>query len=119
MADYERLEAYCLSKKGAQKEVKQEWEATLYKIGDKIFAMRGTDSGGRPIITLKADPADGVFLREQYKEIIAGYYMNKTHWNSVYLDGVVPNDLLRDMIDKSYDIVFGSLSKKAQKATGG
>jgi predicted DNA-binding protein (MmcQ/YjbR family) len=116
MIDYERLETRCLSKKGATKEYKAEWEATLYKIGDKMFAMRGADKSGRSIITLKADPTDGAFLRERYKDIIAGYYMNKTHWNSVYLDGAVPDDLLDDLIDKSYDIILRSLPKKTQKA---
>lgn len=41
--------------------------------------------------------------------------MNKVHWNSVYLDGDVPDDILKQMIDMSYNLIFNSLSKKVQK----
>jgi predicted DNA-binding protein (MmcQ/YjbR family) len=49
------------------------------------------------------------------KHIVTGYYMNKEHWNSVYLDVDVPDAILKQMIDMSYDLVFNSLSKKLQK----
>lgn len=41
--------------------------------------------------------------------------MTKEHWNSLYLDGDVPDDVLKQMIDMSYELVLGSLSKKKQK----
>jgi len=72
-----------------------------------------------PIITLKLLPADGDFLRRQYEDIVPGYYMNKDHWNSVYLDGSIPDDVLQGMIDKSYSILFDALTKKAQKEIAG
>ena len=53
-------------------------------------------------------------MRQQYADIIPGYYMNKVHWNSVKADGEVPDDLLKDMLDKSYQLVLSSLSKKKQ-----
>ncbi|HOO32967.1 MAG TPA: MmcQ/YjbR family DNA-binding protein [Thermotogota bacterium] len=112
---YSWLEAYCLAKQGATKEFKVEWNATKYLIGGKMFALQGTDQTNRPIITLKLLPSDGDFLRNQYEDIIPGYYMNKDHWNSVYLDGSTPDDVLREMIDKSYTIVFNSLAKKVQR----
>jgi len=67
------------------------------------------------IITLKLDPLDGDFLRNQYEDIIPGHYMNKQHWNSIYLDGTVPENLMKEMIDKSYHLVLSGLSKKAQR----
>ena len=53
-------------------------------------------------------------LRDQYADITPGYYMNKEHWNSVNLNGAVPDNLLKDMVEKSYRLVLGGLSKKAQ-----
>jgi len=112
---YSWLDDYFLEKQGVIKEFKEEWNATKYVIGGKMFALQGTDKTTRPIITLKLSPADGDFLRQQHEDIIPGYYMNKVHWNSVYLDSSIPDDLLREMIDKSYTLVFKGLTKKAQK----
>jgi Uncharacterized protein conserved in bacteria len=117
--NYPWLDEYCMSKKSATKEYKEEWQATKYMIGGKIFAMQGDDNTNRPIITLKLLPAEGSSLRKQYEDIVAGYYMNKEHWNSVYLDGSVPDEIVRDMIDKSYAILFASLTKKMQKEITG
>ena len=64
---------------------------------------------------MKCIPPFGETLRKEYEHIVAGYYMNKEHWNSVYLDGDVPDAILKQMIDMSYDLVFTSLSKKLQK----
>ena len=112
---YPWFEEYCTSKKGAYKEYKEEWGAFRYMIRDKMFCMHGGDKEGKEIITLKLEPMHGQFLREQYNGvIIPGYYMNKEHWNSVYVDGDVPDEVLRDMADKSYELILGAFSKKAQ-----
>lgn len=111
---YEWLDEYCLSKKGAEKDFKLEWDATRYTIGGKIFAMQGGDKDKKAIITLKCDPLFGKTLRDQHKHIVPGYYMNKEHWNSVYLDGDVPDDVLKHMIDMSYELVLNSLSNKVR-----
>jgi predicted DNA-binding protein (MmcQ/YjbR family) len=118
MKKYEWLDEYIASKKGAFKEYKTEWEVDRYMIRDKMFGMRGGDGKGREIITLKLEPAEWQFLREQYKDVIVpGYYMNKEHWNSVYTDVEipVPDDVLRDMVNKSYALILSGFSKKAQK----
>ncbi|AOY76564.1 MmcQ/YjbR family DNA-binding protein [Clostridium formicaceticum] len=112
---YEWLDEYCLSKKGVEKDFKVEWDATRYLIGGKMFALQGGDKNNKAITTLKCEPQFGKFLREQHQHIVAGYYMNKEHWNSVYLDGDVPDDVLKEMIDMSYESVLNSLSKKKQK----
>lgn len=110
------LDEYCLSNTGTEKEYKIEWEATLYRIGGKMFAMVGEDKQGRQIVTLKCEPDFGQFLRDTHKDIMPGYYMNKTHWNSVDLNGDVPDDIVRQMIDMSYTLVLHSLSLKMQRA---
>lgn len=112
MNHYSWLDAYCESLQGAKKEYKDEWAATRYLVAGKMFALQGKDQTGRPIVTLKLAPENGVFLRNRYQDVVAGYYMNKTHWNSVYLDGTVPDEVLRDMIGESYAIICKALTKK-------
>ena len=70
-------------------------------------------------ITLKLDPAEGDFLRGQYEDILPGYYMNKTHWNSVRAQGSVPDDLLRNLLDEAYRLVLRALPKKKQREITG
>lgn len=112
---YEWLDEYFLSKKFVEKDFKAEWSATRYMIRGKMFAMQGGDKEGKAIITLKLEPSYGESLRAQFKDIIPGYYMNKVHWNSMYLAGDTPDEVLRDMADQSYRLIFESLSKKVQK----
>ena len=112
---YEWIDAYCLAKKGAEKDYKLEWDADRYMIRSKIFALQSGDKYGKPIISVKLEPLFGEMLRSQYKDIIAGYHMNKIHWNSLYLDGDVPDDTVMKMLDMSYQLVLKSLSKKEQQ----
>ena len=98
------------------KDLQEDWNWIRYQIGGKMFAAVCLDDDDRPYyITLKLEPLEGDFWRKQYEDIIPGYYMNKTHWNSVKADGEVPDDILKDLLEKSYRIVFSSLSKKKQK----
>ncbi len=111
---YDWLDDYCRLKKGAEKDFKAEWDATRYMLRGKMFAMQGSDKSGKAIITLKLEPSHGQLLREQYKDVTPGYYMNKEHWNSVYFDGTVPDDLLKDMVDESYTLILNSNTKKVR-----
>ena len=114
---YSWMDDYLMAKPGVTKDLQAEWNWIRYKVGEKMFAAICLDdaTGKAVYITLKLDPAEGEFLRQQYADIIPGYYMNKTHWNSVKIEGAVPDDLLREMLEKSYQLVLGSLSKKKQR----
>jgi len=112
---YEWLDEYCLAQSGATKDYKLEWEAVRYMVGGKMFAMCAGDKYKKAIITLKLDPVFGDLLRQRYKDIVPGYYMNKLHWNSLYLDGKVPDEVLKTMVQESHRLIFGALSKKLQK----
>lgn len=114
LTHYEWMDAYCLAKPGAQKDYKAEWNAVRYLLGGKMFAMVGGDKEGRPIISVKLEPEFGEFVRRSSRFIVPGYYMNKTHWSSVYLEGDVPDSLMREMLDRSWRLIFTSLSKKVQ-----
>ena len=113
---YPWIDDYLLGKKGVTKDLQQDWNWIRYQIGGKMFAAICLDENDAPYyITLKLDPAEGDFLRNQYEDIIPGYYMNKLHWNSIKADGEVPDELLMDLLDKSYELVLGGFSKKKQK----
>ncbi len=112
---YNWIDEYLMSKSGVTKDLKVEWNWIRYQIGGKLFAAICLDSSNRPhYITLKLNPDEVEFLRKQYEDIIPGYYMNKVHWNSVNPDGNVPDELLKEMLDKSYNLILDSFSKKKQ-----
>ncbi len=113
---YEWVDEYLMKKTGVTRDLQKDWNWMRYQIGGKMFAAVCRDEKDHPYyITLKLEPLEGDFLRKQYEDIIPGYYMNKTHWNSVKADGKVLDELLKDLLDQSYRIVLGSLSKKKQR----
>ncbi len=111
------LDDFLMNKPFVTKDIQKDWNWIRYQIGGKMFAAVCLEWGtNKPYyITLKLEPSEGDFLRQQYEDIIPGYYMNKTHWNSVKPDGNVPDDLLKDMLDKSYFLVWSGFSRKKQK----
>jgi predicted DNA-binding protein (MmcQ/YjbR family) len=109
----EEVRGYCLSKKGAIESFPFGDTTLVVKVGDKIFALLSLD--GPPSINLKCDPVKALELREIYPFVIPGYHMNKKHWNTVILDGSLPNELMLSMLDDSYDLVFNSLPEKIRK----
>ena len=114
---YTWLKNHLLSKKGTVKEYHDIFGVDRYLVAGKMFAMWGGDKTERPIITFKLDPHNGEVLRERFTNvIIPGYYMNKIHWNSAYLEGGIPDEVLCSMADESYAIIFASLPKKTQQA---
>lgn len=112
--EYKWIDECALKLTGARKDFKQEWGAFRFLIGDKMFAMLGGDKNENPIITLKLEPMVGEALRQTYQDVIPGYYMNKVHWNSFYLEGAVPKEIIENSIMESYELVLHSLPKKVQ-----
>lgn len=113
---YPWIDGYLLRKRSVTKDVQTDWNWVRYRIGDKMFAAVCQNWDDQPYyITLKLEPMEGEVLRKQYPDIVPGYYMNKEWWNSVKPDGDVPDDLLKDMLDKSYRLVLESFSKKRQR----
>ena len=114
---YPWIDTYLLAKPGVEKDIQPDWNWVRYKIGGRMFAAVCLDRQDRPYyVTLKSEPTEGEFWRGQYADVIPGYYMNKTHWNSIRADGEVPDEVLRGMLNKAYGLVLRSLSKKTQKA---
>ncbi len=105
----EELREYCISKKGVTEGFPFDEVTLVFKVGGKMFALTNLD--GEPSVNLKCDPEKAIELREQYQAIVPGYHMNKVHWNTVFLDGSLPNKFLKNLIDLSYTLIFESLSK--------
>ncbi|MEU2867638.1 MmcQ/YjbR family DNA-binding protein [Streptomyces olivoreticuli] len=85
---------------------------TLFKVGGKVFAVLTEASASRPDqVTLKSDPESALHLREQYPAVGPGFYARLRHWNTVVLDGTVPDDELADVIEHSWDRVVVGLPR--------
>jgi predicted DNA-binding protein (MmcQ/YjbR family) len=110
---FEELREYLLSKKGAIETFPFGEDTFVYKAGDKIFAITSFDL---PLtVNLKCDPELAIELREKYEEVQPGYHMNKKHWNTVSLEGRISLKEIKEMIDRSYELIIKSLSKNKQK----
>ena len=103
--DIETLREYCISKKGVSESFPFGDDTLVFKAGGKIFALVNLD--GDLSINLKCDPLLAIELRERYSSVTPGYHMNKKHWNTVLLDGSVPDKEILSWIDHSYEMVAG------------
>lgn len=113
---YTWMDDYLLAKRGVTKDLQPDWNWIRYQIGGKMFAAVCLDGENRPYyINLKLEPLEGEWLRSHYEDILPGYYSNKVHWNSVKPDGQVPDELLRNLLDKSYQLVLRGFPKKKQR----
>ncbi len=110
----EELREYCLSLKNAEEAMPFGPDILLFKIGGKIFLLVGLDNN--PLqFNVKCDPEKAVELRERYDCVIPGYHMSKKHWNTIIINGVIPEKLIRQWITDSYNLVISGLSKAEQK----
>lgn len=110
--DIAALERYLLGKKGVTAERPFGPEVCVYKVLGKMFALVPDDPPLR--ISLKCDPDEALFLRDMYTAVQPGYHLNKQHWNSVAIDGSIPDTEIWRMVDLSYDLVAKGL-KKAER----
>lgn len=105
---------YCLSKNGVTEHFPFDKDTLVFKVGGKMFALSSLMQweNGNPSINLKCDPERAEELRNEYDEIQPGYHMSKKHWNTVAVRQGFSDELLTELIDHSYALVFSSLSVK-------
>jgi predicted DNA-binding protein (MmcQ/YjbR family) len=85
-------------------------ETSVFKVGGKIFAISALD--GDPLeVSLKCDPELAEDLRSTHAAIRGGYHLNKRHWNTITVDGSLPDRFLRQLIEDSYDLVVAGLPR--------
>jgi predicted DNA-binding protein (MmcQ/YjbR family) len=113
--DLTQFREYCLGKACATEGMPFGPDVLVFKIGGKIFALAALDEMPT-IVNLKCDPDLALELRDRYEQVTPGYHMNKRHWNSVEIEGGLPDAALRKMIDHSYDLVAKRLPKPRAKA---
>lgn len=111
--DLQEFRNYCLSKKGVAETFPFDDETLVLKVGSKMFALTNIKKPNLEI-NLKCDPLMAIDLRREYSSIKPGYHMNKAHWNTIAVDGTVPEDKILFLIDLSYDLVYKGL-KKSEK----
>lgn len=116
MQNYVWLDEHLQQQPATVKEFQPKWQAYKYLLNGKMYAYIGVDDrNGRPIITLKLEPEYSDTLRMVYEDIVPGYYMNKVHWSTAYLDGEIPREVLTDMACAAHQLVLSSLTKKARR----
>jgi len=108
----EQFRSYCLAKGGVTEEFPFDEETMVFKVMGKMFAL--ADVTVFESINLKCDPEQAVLLREQYPAVLPGYHMNKKHWNTVLMDGSLPDKLVKQWIDNSYNLVAARLPAKVR-----
>lgn len=106
----EELRTWCISKKGVSEDFPFDETTLVFKVMGKMFAL--TDLEGDLTINLKCDPEKAIELRELYSCVLPGYHMSKKHWNTILVDGSVPDQLIRQWIDHSYALVVEKLTKR-------
>jgi predicted DNA-binding protein (MmcQ/YjbR family) len=101
---------FCLGRPGAQETYPFGDGVAVFKVGGRMFALVNLGDGPG-VVNLKCDPARALELRDAYAGIRPGYHQDKRHWNSVDLDGSVEDDLVRELVEDSYDLVVARLPR--------
>jgi predicted DNA-binding protein (MmcQ/YjbR family) len=113
----EQLRDLCLSFAGAEETFPFGPETSVFKVGGKMFALSQLDAESLRV-SLKCEPQLAEALRAAHAAVIPGYHLNKRHWNTVILDGSLPDEAIRDMVEDSYDLVVGALPRARRRALG-
>jgi predicted DNA-binding protein (MmcQ/YjbR family) len=92
-------------------------ETSVFKVAGKMFAV--SQLAELPLrVSLKCEPALAEQLRAAHPAVLPGYHLNKRHWNTIIIDGSVPEQALRDMTEDSYDLVVSRLPPSRRRALG-
>lgn len=112
-----KLREHCLSFPRTEETFPFSPGTSVFKVEGKMFALSRLT--GKPLkVSLKCEPALAEQLREMHEAVTAGYHLNKKHWNTVLLDGSLPERLVRDMVEDSYDLVVSRLPAVRRRALG-
>lgn len=112
----EEFRAFCLSKDFVTEEFPFDDVTLTFKVDNKLFALTNVDLF--ETVNLKCDPVAALDLREQYQSVSPGFHMNKKHWNTITINGDVPDDKLLEMVTHSYDCVVKGFSRRRKVELG-
>jgi predicted DNA-binding protein (MmcQ/YjbR family) len=105
----EEVRDFCLTLRAVTEGFPFGADALVFKVKGKMFAMIGLDTR---LLNLKCDMEKAIALREQYADVTPGYHMSKVHWNTINLDGTLPEELIQEWIRESYALVVKGLPAK-------
>jgi predicted DNA-binding protein (MmcQ/YjbR family) len=115
--DATELRRWCLEQAGAVEDFPFGPEHSVFKVAGKIFALSALDRV--PLeVSVKCEPELAHQLRAGYPAIRPGYHLNKRHWNTITLDGSLPDQLARDLIEDSYDLIVSALPGRVRRELG-
>jgi predicted DNA-binding protein (MmcQ/YjbR family) len=113
--DWGELRDLCLSFTGSEETFPFSPETSVFKVAGKMFAL-AREASDPLSVSVKCDPLLAEQLRAAHAAITPGYHLNKRHWNTVTLDDSLPDAMIADMVEDSYDLVVSSLSRARQRA---
>ena len=115
--DASDLRAWCLRHPGAIEDFPFGPATSVFKVAGKMFALSALES--TPLeVSVKCEPELAVGLRDSYPAVRPGYHLNKRHWNTLTLDGSLDDQLVRDLIEDSYDLIVSALPKRLRDQLG-
>jgi predicted DNA-binding protein (MmcQ/YjbR family) len=115
--DAAELRSWCLQQPGSVEDFPFGPEHSVFRVAGKMFALSAL--GREPLeVSVKCEPELAVDMRNTYEAIRPGYHLNKRHWNTITLDGSLPDQLMRDLIEDSYDLVVERLPKRLRDQLG-
>ena len=115
--DIEEFRKYCMAKKGVTESFPFDESTLVFKVGTKMFTCLDINKDILKV-NLKCDPVVAMGLRDRYKAVTPGYYMNKLHWNTVEFDGSIPEDELKEMIFKNVSDRVAEMIKEEMDYAG-
>jgi predicted DNA-binding protein (MmcQ/YjbR family) len=108
------LRRRCLALPGAVEEFPFGAGTSVFKVAGRMFAISAL--AAEPLdVSVKCEPEMAERLRDTYPAIRPGYHLNKRHWNTITLDGSLPDGMVADMIEDSYDLVVAGLPRAARR----
>jgi predicted DNA-binding protein (MmcQ/YjbR family) len=111
------LQKLCLGFPGASETFPFGPEHSVFKVEGKLFAISALERA--PLsVSLKCEPELAEQLRAAHAGIEPGYHLNKRHWNTVTLDGSVPDAMVRDMVEDSYDLIVAAMPRAVRERLG-
>jgi len=111
------LRGWCLEQPGAFEDFPFRPDVSVFKVAGKMFALSMLER--EPLeVSVKCEPELAVELRNSYAAIRPGYHLNKRHWNTITIDGSLPDQFVRDLIEDSYDLVVSALPKRVRAELG-
>jgi predicted DNA-binding protein (MmcQ/YjbR family) len=111
------LRDHCLAFPGSAETFPFGPETSVFKVAGKMFAL--SRLAQRPLqVSVKCEPLLAEQLRDAHPAVLPGYHLNKRHWNTVIIDGSIPDRMIKDMVEDSYDLIVSGLPQSRRRAVG-